>query len=62
LLFDSSSGVPLFYWDPRDETYWECTEFVDHSSRLRPVSRQYIETHYPTVDCDKRLRVDHPNV
>lgn len=55
LLADTGPGVPSFYLDPRNASYWECVEFEDYSKELREVDRKYIEDNYPTVDPDRAI-------
>jgi hypothetical protein len=55
LLTDTGAGVPSFYMDPGDGSYWECDEFEDYRKQLLRVDRSYIEENFPTVDPDKSL-------
>ena len=55
LLADIGNGVPSFYLDPADDTYWQCTESEDYSKELRQVDRLYITQNFPTVDPDRPI-------
>ena len=57
LLADSGEGIPSFYFDPIERTYWQSTEFEDYRKELKEVSRAYIEAVFPSVNCDKLLDV-----
>ena len=53
MLDDAGIGVPLFLFNPSDNSYWIYTQYTDHSEELKEVTREYIESTYPTVNCDK---------
>jgi len=55
LLADIGDGVPSFYLDPSDQSFWELTEFEDYTTELRQVTRGYIRERFPTVDPDRPL-------
>lgn len=55
LLADHGTGVPSFYLDPADGSYWQCTEFDDYSKELWEVDRKYIVRNFPTVDPDRPI-------
>lgn len=55
LLFDAGSGVPSFYRDVSDGSYWEYTQSEDYTTQLRPVSRSEITKKFPSVDVDREI-------
>jgi hypothetical protein len=55
LLADIGDGVPSFYVDPHDGSYWMYEQSENYETTLTPVSREWIRTHCPTVDLDRRL-------
>jgi hypothetical protein len=55
LLADMGDGVPSFYVDPGDGSYWQRTEWEDGRSELRRVDREYIQANFPSVDPDRPL-------
>ncbi len=62
LLLAGRPQHPFFYVDPADETYWEFVEFEDDHVQLKRVTREYIETNWPEVDCDRRITVSRPPI
>lgn len=60
LLLLGPGRVPYFYVDPTDGTYWEFVEYEDDQITLRRVTREYIETNWPSVDFDRPVVVDRP--
>jgi hypothetical protein len=55
LLADTGAGVPSFYLDPGDGSYWMYQQNEEYETTLTPVSREWIRTEYPTVDPDRPL-------
>jgi hypothetical protein len=55
LLADIGDGVPSFYLDPGDGSYWMYQQSENYETTLTSVSREWIRTHYPTVDLDRPL-------
>ncbi|HKB28915.1 MAG TPA: hypothetical protein VKC59_07825 [Candidatus Limnocylindrales bacterium] len=55
LLFDAGPGVPSFYVDATDGSFWEYVQDEDYSTALRRVDRSYIEATFPTVDPDRPI-------
>lgn len=53
LLADSGDGRPYFYFNPADQSYWECVEYDDYTKELTRVDRRHIELEFPTVDPDR---------
>lgn len=53
-------GIPQLYVDPTNGTYWEFAEYEDGQITLHRVSRQYIETNWPSVDFDRPVFVPRP--
>ena len=55
LLADIGDGVPSFYLDPGDGSYWMYQQSENYETTLTSVIREWIRTHYPTVDLDRPL-------
>lgn len=59
LLFDEGScEYGFFYFDPKDNSFWHYIQYEDYSAELGPVTREFIEKNFPSVDCDKLLDVE----
>jgi hypothetical protein len=55
----SANGFsPMFLWKSDDDSYWECIENEDFSIQLRLISRDHIESQFPSINCDERVLVD----
>lgn len=57
LAGSTETGKGEFYVDTADGLYWHYIQFEDYRTELRCVSREFIESNFPSVDCEKELDI-----
>lgn len=57
LAGSTETGEGEFYFDSNNGSFWRYIQYEDYSVELKPVTRKFIESNFPTVDCNKMLDV-----
>lgn len=57
LAGSTETGQGEFYFCPDDGSFWHYIQYENYNAELRQVTREYIESNFPTVDCNKLLDV-----
>ena len=58
LAGSTTTSAGEFFFDPQDGSYWHYIQQENYDTELKRVDRNYIETNFPTVDCDRLYDVD----
>ena len=58
LLSGSGPSYPFFLYDPTDKSYWEYRKYQNGCEEMKQVTREYIESKFPKVNCDKMIDVN----